>query len=113
MAASYEQLRSKLEQHRAKLQAELAEARSVTGDGMGYSTHQADHASQAFEQAADLAMRQNAEHLLYKVERALQRMDEGTYGICRVCGDPIDRARLEAIPWARTCMSCAQQTEEL
>jgi DnaK suppressor protein len=111
MAASFDDLRAKLELQREKLQAELAGARALARDGMGYSTHQADHGSEAFEQAADLAVRQNAQRLLYEVERALQRIDDGVYGICRDCGERIDHARLEAIPYARYCMDCASRHE--
>lgn len=111
MAVTDQQLRAMLESQRADLQAELAHIRVEAGNGMGYSTHQADDASTATEQAADHAMRQNAERLLYEVERALKRMDDGTYGICKKCGQPIDRARLEIAPYARFCVTCATLQE--
>lgn len=107
MTVSYEQLRQELEQQRETLRAELSESRVTPENGMGYGTHQADDASDAFEQAADLAVRQNAERLLYLVERALQRMEAGTYGLCRNCGNRIDDARLKVIPYTRHCMDCA------
>ena len=43
------------------------------------------------------------------LEEALVRMDKGTYGICRDCGEPIAQARLEAIPWTRVCIECKQK----
>jgi len=70
---------------------------------IGYSTHQADDATEAFEQAKGLAVRQNTERLLDLVERALVRFDDGTYGLCADCGRPIDPARLEALPYVRLC----------
>lgn len=109
MTASYTELRQQLEQQRAQLLAELAELKTNAENGMGYSTHPADDASEAFEQAADLAVRQNAERLLYQVERALQRMDHGEYGTCRNCGNPISQERLEAIPYTRYCVECARR----
>jgi RNA polymerase-binding protein DksA len=112
MAASYEEIRVTLEKHRAALEAELAELSALPDTGMGYSNHQADQASDAFEQAADLAMRQNAERLLYQVERALQRIAAGTYGTCRNCGSPIAPERLKAIPYTRYCFNCASQHPE-
>jgi len=112
MTVSYEELRQELEQQQAVLRAELAEGRIIPENGMGYSTHQADDATDAYEQAADLAMRRNAERLLYLVERALQRMDAGTYGVCRNCGNRIDDARLKAIPYTRYCMECATRLAE-
>ncbi len=110
--AQYEDLRRALEQQREQLQAELAEINSQTNSGMGYRNHQADDGTIAFEQAANLAVRQNAERLLYQIERALTRMEEGTYGICRECGGEIDPARLRAIPYTRYCMDCARRHEE-
>ena len=43
------------------------------------------------------------------IEEALVRMEKGTFGICRDCGEPISLARLEAIPWTRVCISCKQK----
>jgi DnaK suppressor protein len=47
--------------------------------------------------------------ILQAIEEALFRMEKGTYGICRDCGDPIAPARLEAIPWTRVCITCKQK----
>ncbi len=111
MVAAYDKLKIELEQQRNQLLADLAEDRSQAESGMGYGTHQADDASLAYDQAADLSFRRNSERLLYQIERALTRMEEGTYGICRQCGKPIDMARLRAIPHARCCMTCASREE--
>ncbi len=43
------------------------------------------------------------------VEEALERIEKGTYGICRDCGEPIADARLNAIPWARVCITCKEK----
>jgi len=112
MAVKSERLKTELVRQRDALKAELAQRGVEPNDGMGYSTHPADDASVAFEQSADLAMRRNAERLLYQIERALTRMDEGTYGTCRECGKHIDDARLKAIPWTRYCIECASKHEE-
>jgi RNA polymerase-binding protein DksA len=112
MAISRERLKTELEKQRDALKLELAEHDIEPNDGMGYGTHPADDGSVAFEQSADLAMRLNAERLLYQVERALTRMKEGSYGICRECGKPIDEARLKAIPWSRLCIECASKHQE-
>ena len=45
---------------------------------------------------------------LADVERALEKLEDGTYGICDSCGEPIGEERLEAIPWATLCISCAR-----
>jgi DnaK suppressor protein len=112
MADDYAQFRTVLEQERDRLRTELSKMSIDTEGSVGYGTHQADDASVAFEQAKELAVQQNAERLLYKVERALARMDEGSYGICRNCGKPIDPARLRAIPYTRYCMACANRNEQ-
>ena len=112
MAVSHQNLKVELERQRDALKSELSQLGVEPNDGMGYSTHPADDGSVAFEQSADLAMRINAERLLYQVERALTRMQEGTYGVCRECGKPIDDARLKAIPWTPLCINCASKHEE-
>lgn len=108
---NYEEIRADLEEHRRRLIAELEHADRPPEHGVGYTNHQADDASEAYEQAANLAIRENARRLLYDVERALDRMDAGTYGHCRNCGQPIDHARLKAIPYARYCLTCADRIQ--
>lgn len=108
-----DELKAMLEKQREQLKAELAENNGTPpADGMGYSTHPADDGTVAFEQAADLAVRENARRILYQVERALFRMEEGTYGVCRQCGDKVDPARLNAIPYTRYCLHCANLAQE-
>ncbi|MBN1429604.1 MAG: TraR/DksA C4-type zinc finger protein [Anaerolineae bacterium] len=112
VADIHHNLKTALEKQREQLQTELAESGTPPADGMGYGTHQADDGTVAFEQAADLAMRENAKRMLYQIERALFRMEEGTYGICRQCGNKIDPARLKAIPYTRYCLHCAARAQE-
>ena len=106
------ELKTELEKQRQQLQAELAESGTPPADGMGYGTHQADDGTVAFEQAADLAMRENARRMLYQVERALFRMEKGTFGTCQRCSSKIDPARLKAIPYTRYCLQCADLVQE-
>jgi RNA polymerase-binding protein DksA len=107
----YEDLKIALEQQREDLLSELSEMDSHPRSALGYGNHQADDGTAAFEQAADLAMRCNAERLLHEVERALARIAEGNYGTCRNCGKAIDPARLRAIPYARYCLNCADRQQ--
>jgi DnaK suppressor protein len=69
----------------------------------------ADDASEAFEQAKELALHQNARQLLAQVTNALDRFDQGTYGVCEQCKEDIDPARLEALPYATLCLRCQQR----
>lgn len=78
------------------------------------SEHSADPtstegASMAFEYEKELSIVNNAKDLLGKVEHALERMEEGSYGICEICGERIPTARLEALPYATLCVACAQR----
>ena len=69
----------------------------------------ADQASGNNEVHIQLKLKQTDAKILQAIEEALVRMDKGTYGICRDCGDPIAAARLQAIPWTRVCISCKQK----
>lgn len=55
----------------------------------------------------NLALRQSAEEKVKSIEEALLRLDEGTYGLCELCGEEIDPERLEALPYTRRCKRCA------
>jgi DnaK suppressor protein len=98
---------------RAALQAEANRLRLSLGEpieGPGQMTYgsQAAAATHVFEQQRDLALREHERAQLTLVEEALARLDDGTYGACRSCGRPIAAERLEAIPWAATCIDCAR-----
>ena len=61
----------------------------------------------AFERSQIGALAQQVRHHLSEIEAAIERLDAGTYGMCERCGQPISKARLEALPAARTCIDCA------
>ncbi|MBN1963413.1 MAG: TraR/DksA C4-type zinc finger protein [Anaerolineae bacterium] len=112
MITSTEELRPALLKMRDDLLGKVANLKeSVALDGTGYTNHQADDATQAFDQAKDLALRTRSERTLQLVEDALRKLDAGTYGICENCGKPIDLARLEAIPYTPLCLHCAEMRE--
>ena len=67
-----------------------------------YDQHPADTATETFEREKDLSILEQLENELAELQAALSRVDEGTYGIDEVTGEPIDPARLEALPTART-----------
>jgi len=77
------------------------EASDQVGD-LAHVTDPADHASETFEREKDVAILEQLERDLAEIEAALQRLDEGTYGIDEVTGDPIAAERLDAYPVART-----------
>ena len=102
-------LRAFLESERARLGAVIAQSETEGGENLGYGNHMADDASEAFEQAKELALHQHARRLLGQVEGALVRLDQGGFGFCTHCGDEIDPARLEALPYAELCLRCQQR----
>ena len=76
-----------------------------TGDlAIGSGDHIADSASETFLRELDGGLEENAGHLLDEIEAALARIDDGTYGLCVRCGQPIAAERLEAVPYATLCI---------
>jgi DnaK suppressor protein len=73
--------------------------------------HMADHGSDNFEQDFTLALVESERRELFEIDRALLRLEHGTYGICEGTGDPIPRPRLEAIPWARYSVEYQRKLE--
>src|SRR6478672_649111 len=79
---------------------------------MENNTRQGDMADQASgnnEVHIQLKLKQTDAKILQAIEEALWRLEKGTYGICRDCGDPIAPARLNAIPWTRVCITCKEK----
>jgi RNA polymerase-binding transcription factor DksA len=69
-----------------------------------HAQHQADLGTETFNRERDLSILEHIDAELSDVEHALRRLDEGTYGTCEACGQPIDADRLEAMPAARFCL---------
>lgn len=106
MPFSYERIKQDLLEEQAQLKEQLERLNAAEYESVGYSNHMADDATDAFDQAVDVALKRNVETSLENVERALARFEDGTYGICETCGARIDRARLEALPYAMHCLDC-------
>lgn len=102
-------LRSFLEDERARLESLIAQVDAGGAANLGYGNHMADDASEAFEQAKELALHENAKQVLAQVTDALERFEQGTYGSCDRCRAEIDPARLKALPYATLCLHCRQR----
>jgi DnaK suppressor protein len=111
MTFSYGKVRQELLDERAKLLEQLGRLESVEYDSIGYGNHMADDGTEAFEQAVGVALQRKVGTTLEDVGRALAKLDNGTYGLCEMCGVRIERARLEALPYARCCMECQSRKE--
>jgi DnaK suppressor protein len=70
-----------------------------------------EEATEAMEFEKRLALENRLQTMLIEVDRALQKLEDGTYGICDVCNNPIDPARMEVLPQAIQCMSCRQKSK--
>ena len=97
---------------RAELNAadeELADLMRDAGDGAG--NDQADVGSTTFERDHEMSLANNAREMLAQTERALARIDDGSYGVCESCGQPIGKMRVMAFPRATLCLPCKQREE--
>ena len=98
--------REKLEQELTRATEELAiinqklEEKGDFGLGQGAST--------VYEWEMNLALRESAEAKIQSIQTALERLEQGGYGLCEVCGQPIDPDRLEILPHTTLCVQCAQ-----
>jgi DnaK suppressor protein len=114
--AELKQVRAELESEAAGLRADIARAASDLAERLTDSVRDAgddpaDVGTKAFEREHELALTQNAREMLDQGERALTRIDAGTYGACESCGKPIGKARLLAFPRATLCVECKQREE--
>jgi DnaK suppressor protein len=100
-------VRAALEAERAGLLAELEGEGALAGDH--YDANFADSSQVTAERGEAEALATQLKETLADVDEALRRIDEGGYGACEVCGQPIGEARLEAMPTARRCIGCASK----
>jgi len=92
--------------------AALKKSRSeANGDLSSMPIHMADIGSDNFEQEFTLSLMETEGGTLDKIESALERIEDGTYGQCEECGAKIPKKRLDAIPYTAMCIKCASQFE--
>jgi DnaK suppressor protein len=116
--STVERYRKRLEDERDRLQAmildyelELEEARlTESSSDRSPDPGNAEAGSMKFEYEKELSIEQNTVDLLGKVERALDNIERGTYGICESCGKPIPMARLDVLPYVTLCVDCARKS---
>ena len=118
MTIDLHEMKSRLEVKRDELLTNisgLTEAHPVPTDSIEASDGPNDFEDKAVdfsELQKEQSLLVNEQALLTEVLRALKRIDEGTYGICVACGNPIPEKRLEAIPWASRDVKCEQALEQ-
>jgi RNA polymerase-binding transcription factor DksA len=84
----------------------------AAGDLSMMPIHMADLGTDAYEQEFTLGLMGNVQEILAEIDAALARIDEGAYGICAGTGKPISKSRLQAMPWARYCVTHEREVEE-
>ncbi len=117
-----EDFRQRLEKEKEELQRRItymeegameAPVRDSISELSMYDNHPADIGSETFERSKDLALRDQAEIQLSKIEDALSRINKGIYGICEECGAEIPVERMEAMPSTTLCKRCKEAEEQL
>ncbi len=112
MAIDLAVMRKRLEEKQAEIQQHIA---TLTGSlappeeaiQTSYDVEEPEEEAVDLQETdVDQAILDNEKTLLAEVQQALARIDNGTYGICSNCGQPIPEKRLEAIPWATLCLTC-------
>jgi DnaK suppressor protein len=105
--------RARLEEERVRLtnavQFLVRENPGSLGDELGEistagENHLGDTASATFDRELDQGLEEGVQQTLGDIEAALRKIEDGSYGVCELCGEPIGAARLSAIPWARLCI---------
>ena len=111
-----DELRERLLAERVELEEQLATleentfaaSQSDMSGEVAFDDETADAGTATFERERDLSIENNVRDLLAKIDRAVRRMDAGTYGLCDRCGKPIEKARIKALPYVDLCIKDAQ-----
>jgi DnaK suppressor protein len=113
-------LRTQLQEERTELERQMAEIEEgsfgtpqseLSGDVASFDEEYADAGTATFERERDLSLSNNIRDLIEKIDKALERIEDGTYGLCERCGRPIEKARIKALPYASLCIKDKQAEE--
>jgi DnaK suppressor protein len=116
-----EELKTALLDERAKLDAQYQELEEssfstnqsdLTGE-MSFDEEYADAGTATFERERDLSLVNNLRDLIDRIDKALGKIQDGTYGLCDRCGKPIEKLRLKALPYANLCIKDKQAEERV
>jgi len=86
--------------------------KDAAGDISGYTYHMADVATDTYDREFSLGLASNGREVLYELDDALKKIEEGSFGICETCHSLITRTRLKAVPYARLCVKCQERKEK-
>jgi DnaK suppressor protein len=104
-------IRAELEHRRDSTRARIAalSKRPEAGSGLGFGKRIGDGTTEAVNRLTDIGVGQSLEQTLARTERALKKVDDGTYGICDSCGETISPGRMRALPDGVLCLACASK----
>ena len=86
--------------------------RDASGDLSAYTIHMSDMAADTYDRELSTNMVSAEQEVLYQIDDALKRMDEGSFGACSECQHPISMSRLKAVPYASLCIECQRLKEQ-
>lgn len=86
--------------------------KDASGDISGYTYHMADVATDTYDREFSLGLASSERELLYELDDALKKIDEGIFGICEECKSLITKVRLKAVVYARLCVKCQEKKEK-
>jgi len=86
--------------------------REAAGDISGYAFHMADLATDTYDREFSLDLASNERKLIYEIDEALKKIQEGQFVICEQCKSSISKTRLKAIPYTRLCLKCQEAQEK-
>lgn len=86
--------------------------RDSAGDLSGYGLHMADIGTDTYDRDLGLSVAASEQDILYRIDQALKRIEEKSYGLCELCDGTIRLVRLKAVPWARLCIRCKESEEK-
>ena len=86
--------------------------KEASGDLSGYSFHMADMATDLYEREFLLGLAEGEREMLFVLDEAIKRIDDGIYGVCDECGESVSKKRLKAMPQAKCCIKCQELKEK-
>jgi RNA polymerase-binding protein DksA len=86
--------------------------KDASGDISSYTIHMADMATDTYDREFSLGLATSEQKIIFEVDDALKRIEDGSYGICEDCKKLISKTRLKAVPYARLCIKCQQKCEK-
>ena len=86
--------------------------REASGDLSAYTVHMADMAADTYERELSMNIASSEQQILYQIDEALKRLDDGSFGLCQQCNQPIAMSRLKAVPYASLCIECQRAKEQ-